>query len=328
MPKGSTCGLNAMARILVTGGAGFLGSHLVDRLLMDNEVVVLDDLSTGAMNNLQQHEDNVNFLFVNGSITSDEDISKVMNSVDLVYHFAAQPDVRLSIAQPLLDFGINVQGTLQLLEAMRLNDVTTIVFASSGGTVYGDSEILPTPESTALRPISNYGAAKCAVEMYLSSYSALYGFDSVSLRLANIIGPRLSHGVIFDFYEKLKENPSRLEVLGTGLQEKSYMYVTDAIDASIALTENMTSGYTPVNVGSGERLKVREIAQLVVEELTENDVEIHYTGSERGWSGDVLLTDLDVGLLRKAGWKQKISLKQGVKLYLNWIVETFGPLKS
>jgi UDP-glucose 4-epimerase len=316
-----------MARILVTGGAGFLGSHLVDRLLIDNEVVVLDDLSTGVIDNLQQHEGNVKFLFMKGSITSDEDISKVMNSVDLVYHFAAQPDVRLSIAQPLLDFDINVQGSLLLLEAMRLNDVTRIVFASSGGTVYGDSEILPTPESVPLRPISNYGAAKCAVEMYLSSYSALYGFDAVSLRFANIIGPRLTHGVIFDFYEKLKENPDRLEVLGTGLQEKSYMYVTEATDATIALAENMASGHTPVNVGSGERLKVREIAQLVVEELTGNDVEIHYTGSERGWSGDVLLTDLDVGLLRKAGWKQEISLRQGVRLYLDWLVKTFGALK-
>ncbi|MFX0053776.1 MAG: NAD-dependent epimerase/dehydratase family protein [Promethearchaeota archaeon] len=316
-----------MARILVTGGAGFLGSHLVDRLLIENEVVVLDDLSSGLMNNLRQHEDNVKFLFVNGSITSEDDISQVMNGVDIVYHFAAQPDVRLSIAQPLLDFGINVQGSLQIMEAMRMNDVTEIVFASSGGTVYGDSEILPTPESTPLKPISNYGAAKCAVEMYLSSYSELYGFDSVSLRLANIIGPRLTHGVIFDFYEKLKENPNRLEVLGTGLQEKSYMYVTDAINATVTLAENLSSGYTPVNVGSGERLKVREIAELVAEELTETEVEIHYTGSERGWSGDVLLTDLDVGLLRKAGWKQEVSLKQGVKLYLNWLVETFGALK-
>jgi UDP-glucose 4-epimerase len=327
MPKERTCGLNAMARILVTGGAGFLGSHLVDRLLTDNEVVVLDDLSTGVMNNLRQHEEDIKFLFMKGSITSDEDISRVMNDIDIVYHFAAQPDVRLSIAQPLLDFDINVQGSLLLLEAMRLNDVTKIVFASSGGTVYGDPELLPTPESTPLRPISNYGAAKCAVEMYLSSYSALYGFDAVSLRLANIIGPRLTHGVIFDFYEKLKENPNRLEVLGTGLQEKSYMYVTDATDATIALAENMASGYTPVNVGSGERLKVRDIAQLVVEELGGNDVEIHYTGSERGWSGDVLITDLDVGLLRKTGWKQEISLRQGVKLYLNWLAETYGALK-
>ncbi|MFW9912733.1 MAG: NAD-dependent epimerase/dehydratase family protein [Candidatus Thorarchaeota archaeon] len=316
-----------MARILVTGGAGFLGSHLVDRLLTDNEVVVLDDLSTGVMNNLRQHEEDVKFLFVKGSITSDDDVSKVMNGIDLVYHFAAQPDVRLSTAQPLLDFHINVQGSLLLLEAMRLNDITKIIFASSGGTVYGDSEILPTPESAQLRPISNYGAAKCAVEMYLSSYSALYGFDSVSLRLANIIGPRLTHGVIFDFYEKLKENPNRLEVLGTGLQEKSYLYVTDAINATIALAENMASGYTAVNVGSGERLRVKDIAQLVVEELTGNDVEIRFTGSERGWAGDVLLTDLDVGLLREAGWKQEISLRQGVKLYLDWLAETYGALK-
>ncbi|MHA2003029.1 MAG: NAD-dependent epimerase/dehydratase family protein [Candidatus Thorarchaeota archaeon] len=317
-----------MARALVTGGAGFLGSHLVDRLLKDHDVIVLDDLSTGVMKNLQQHEGSVKFLFVKGSITSDNDLSRVMSEVDIVYHFAAQADVRLSTAQPLLDFGINVQGSLQLFEAMRVNDVTRVVFASSGGTVYGDSAILPTPESTPLVPISNYGAAKCAVEMYLSSYASLYGFDSVSLRLANIIGPRLTHGVIFDFYEKLKRNPNRLEVLGDGSQEKSYIYVSDAIEATISLAEKMTSGHTPVNVGSGERLKVKQIAELVIEELAVEDVEIHYTGTERGWSGDVLLTDLDVELLKKTGWKQEVTLTQGVKLYLKWLVDTFGQLKT
>ena len=317
-----------MARVLVTGGAGFLGSNLVDRLLMDHEVVVLDDLSTGAMTNLQQHEGLSSLNFVKGSITSDEDLSMVINEVDFIYHFAAQPDVRLGIDRPLWDFGINVQGSLQLLEAMRLNDIPKIVFASSGGTVYGDSDILPTPESTPLRPISNYGAAKCAVEMYLSSYAELYGIDSVSLRLANIIGPRLTHGVIFDFYNKLKQNPSCLEVLGDGLQEKSYMYVSDTIEATIALSSSMASGHAPINVGSGERLMVKQIAELVIDELAASNAEIQYTGTERGWSGDVMLTDLDVGLLEKTGWKQEVSLEQGVRLYLNWLVEAFGSLDS
>ncbi|MFW9966771.1 MAG: NAD-dependent epimerase/dehydratase family protein [Candidatus Thorarchaeota archaeon] len=317
-----------MARVLVTGGAGFLGSHLVDRLLMDHEVVVLDDLSTGVMKNLQRHESNSRLHFVQGSITSENDLSTVMNGIDLVYHFAAQPDVRLSTERPIWDFSINVEGSLLLLETMRRSDVNRLVFASSGGTVYGDSDILPTPESTPLSPISNYGAAKCAVEMYLSSYAALYEFDSVSLRLANIIGPRLTHGVIFDFYSKLKQNPSCLQVLGDGLQEKSYMYVSDAIDATLAVTKNVASGYIAVNVGSGERLKVKQIAEIVIEELEVNDVEIQYTGSERGWSGDVLQTDLDVSLLKKTGWKQKVSLTQGVRLYLKWLVDTYGPIKS
>jgi len=317
-----------MARVLVTGGAGFLGSHLVDHLLLTHEVFVLDDLSTGLLENLKQHEGNSRFHFMQGSITSDDELSAVMNGVDLVYHFAAQPDVRLSTGRPLWDFGINVEGSLHLLEAMRRSDVSRIIFASSGGTVYGDSDIMPTPESTPLKPISNYGAAKCAVEMYLSSYAALYGLDSVSLRLANIIGPRLTHGVIFDFYNKLKQNPKRLEVLGDGLQEKSYMYVSDAIDATLSLAENIASGHMAVNVGSGERLKVKQIAELVIDELEANDVEIQYTGSERGWSGDVLQTDLDVSLLKKTGWKQEVSLTQGVKLYLKWLVDTYGPIKS
>ncbi|MHA2141112.1 MAG: SDR family NAD(P)-dependent oxidoreductase [Candidatus Thorarchaeota archaeon] len=315
-----------MAKVLVTGGAGFIGSHLVDRLMKDNQVIVLDDLSTGDAKNLQQHEGKARFHFVKGSITSVDDLSAVTDEVDIVYHFAAQPDVRLSTERPLWDFEINVQGSLKLLEALRRNDIKRIVFASSGGTVYGDSEILPTPEMNQLKPISNYGAAKCAVEMYLSSYATLYGIDSVSLRLANIIGPRLTHGVIFDFYEKLRKNPYRLDVLGDGKQEKSYLYVSDAVEAALALTKNMTSGHTPINVGSGERLKVKDIADLVVKELRANQAEIFYTGSERGWSGDVLKTDLDVSLLQKTGWKQQITLKRGVKLYLKWLVEMFGPI--
>ncbi|MHA2067787.1 MAG: NAD-dependent epimerase/dehydratase family protein [Candidatus Thorarchaeota archaeon] len=317
-----------MAKVLVTGGAGFLGSHLVDRLLIAHEVVVLDDLSTGDMKNLQQHEGNSNFHFVKGSITSSDVLSSVMDEVDIVFHLAAQPDIRLSTERPFWDFGINVQGSLLLLEALRQNDINRLVFASSGGTVYGDSDVLPTLEGTPLKPISNYGASKCAVEMYLSSYATLYGLDSVSLRLANIIGPRLTHGVIFDFYEKLKKNPNRLEVLGDGLQEKSYMYVSDAVDAALTLEKGMTSGYTPVNVGSGDRLKVKQIAELVVEELEANQAEIYFTGSKRGWSGDVLKTDLDVSLLKKTGWTQKVPLRKGVKLYVQWLVETFGPLSS
>ncbi|MBD3159298.1 MAG: NAD-dependent epimerase/dehydratase family protein [Candidatus Lokiarchaeota archaeon] len=316
-----------MNRVLVTGGAGFIGSHLVDRLLDECEVVVLDDLSGGDRRNIAHHEGEEDFRFIEGSITAEEDVDTALEGVDTVLHFAAQPDVRLSVDQPLFDFRINVVGTMNILESMRERDINRFIFASSGGTVYGETDVFPTPESTPFRPISNYGAAKGAVEMYLSSYAELYGIDSVSMRLANIIGPRSTHGVMYDFYMKLKRDPTRLEVLGDGQQEKSYMYVSDTVDATMLLAEKMTEGYQPVNVGSGERLKVARIAELVREAAGVPEATIEYTGSERGWAGDVVVTDIDISLLKSYGWEPDVPLEQGVREYIQWLDDRFGPVK-
>lgn len=316
-----------LERVLVTGGAGFIGSHLVDRLIGEYEVTVLDDLSAGVMENLEQHMDNDRFTFIEGSITSDEDVNRALIGVSTVFHFAAQPDVRLSATDPMFDFRINMIGGMNLLEGLRMNDVSRIVFASSGGTVYGDSDVFPTPEKTLLAPISNYGAAKSAFEMYLSSYSELYGMSAVSMRMANILGPRLTHGVIFDFYTKLKKDPTRLEVLGTGKQDKAYMYVTDTVEAASVLAKKMKQGHLPVNISSGERLTVTRIAELVCTGLNLSDAKIEYTGSKRGWAGDVLVTDLDIEILRSFGWKPRVKLKDGVQLYIDWLVENFGAIK-
>ena len=313
-----------MERILVTGGAGFIGSHLVDRLIEEYEIVVLDDLSTGSIENIQSHMDNKRLTLIKGSITSEEDVVKALDGVSTVFHFAAQPDVRLSISNPMFDFRINMVGGMNLLECLRVNDVSRIVFASSGGTVYGESDVFPTPENTLMAPISNYGAAKAAFEMYLSSYSELYGVSSVSMRMANIIGPRLTHGVIYDFYIKLKRDPSRLEVLGSGRQEKAYMYVTDFVEAATILGREMKQGYQPINVSSGERLTVTRIAKLVCGRLNLPDARIEYTGTERGWAGDVLRTDLEIELLKSFGWQPKIKLEEGVQLYLDWLVDIYG----
>ncbi|RDE12053.1 MAG: UDP-glucose 4-epimerase [Candidatus Thorarchaeota archaeon] len=317
-----------MQRVLVTGGAGFIGSHLVDRLIQDCEVTALDNLSEGLMENLDRHKTSRQFRFVKGSITSGDDVETSMAGVDTVYHFAAQPDVRVSAEQPINDFETNVVGSMNLLDCMRRLDIKRMVFASSGGTVYGEAKTLPTPESTVLRPISNYGAAKAAFEMYLSSYSELYGINSVSVRFANIIGPRSTHGVIYDFYTKLKQNPTRLEVLGNGTQEKSYMYVSDAVEATIILGQQMRQGYLPVNVGSGERLTVSRIAELTKEELKVMDARTEYSGSRSGWAGDVVMTNMDIRLLRSFGWKPRVHIEDGVRQYIRWLVERFGPVKK
>jgi UDP-glucose 4-epimerase len=313
--------------VLITGGAGFIGSHLVDKLVADHEVVVLDDLSSGNIDNIQNHMNRPNFSFIRGSITDSKVTKKALGGVDTVYHFAAQADVRSGVADPMVDFRINIIGGITLLEEIRKEGVKKIVFASSGGTVYGDSRIFPTPENTPLAPISNYGAAKCAFEMYLSSYAELYGISAVSMRLANILGPRLTHGIIFDLYNKLKKDHNRLEVLGTGQQEKAYMYVTDTVEAATILATKMKGGHHPVNVSSGERLKVSRIAELVCAGLGVPEAMIEYTGSKRGWSGDVVVTDLDISHLKSFGWKPKTTLEEGVKHYLQWLIETYGSIK-
>jgi UDP-glucose 4-epimerase len=315
-------------RALVTGGAGFVGSHLVDRLVSEYEVVVLDDLSGGSLRNIEQHQDRENFVFHKGTITSKADLEKALEGVDLVFHLAAQPDVLLSNEKPIADFQINVVGSLLLLEKMREHAISKLVFASSGGTVYGETEIMPTPESTAFKPISNYGAAKGAVEMYMSSFAELYGIDSVSMRYGNIIGPRLTHGVVYDFYTKLKRTPLVLEVLGNGLQEKSYLSVDDAVDAAVILADKLPSGFTPVNVSSGERMQVRRIAEIVVDELHLPDVHIRYSEDERGWVGDVRKTDLDIGRLKSYGWSAKTSTEDAIRMMVQWLVQEFGPISQ
>jgi UDP-glucose 4-epimerase len=311
----------SLERVLVTGGAGFIGSHLVDRLIEGNEVVVLDDLSGGSMGNLVSHKANKHFKFIRGSITSEADVKKSLEGVTTVYHLAAQPDVRLSAESPIWDFKTNVVGSMVLLDALRTRDVKRLVFASSGGTVYGQTDIFPTPESTAFRPISNYGAAKAAFEMYLSSFAELYGINSVSMRYGNVIGPRLTHGVIFDFYIKLKHDPRRLEVLGDGKQEKAYLYVSDAVEAAMVLSDRMKDGFLPVNVSSGERLSVSRIAEIVRDQLGIRTARIEYTGSERGWPGDVRTTDIDISVLKSFGWKPKVRIEEGVRLCVKWLAE-------
>ncbi len=311
-------------RILITGGAGFIGSYIVDELIKrKNELIVLDNLSSSDIKNIRTHLSKDNFKFVKGDIRNFDLLNSLLKDVDVVFHYAANPDVRLSVERPEIDFEINVKGTFNVLEAMRLNDVKNMVFASSGGTLYGEASVIPTPENYPPRPISVYGASKAACEAYISAYCGFYGLNAISLRYANIIGPRSNHGVIYDFFMKLKRNPHELEILGNGRQKKSYLYISDCVKASILAVERHQEGFDVFNVGSDDWITVNEIAKIVIERLGLKNVKIKYTGGDRGWPGDVPLMLLDISRIKALGWKPEVPIREGIALYVDWLKKEY-----
>lgn len=296
-------------KILITGGAGFIGSYLIRGLIKNNEVVVIDNLET-KKNNIQ----GLKVKFHKTDITGD--IEKYFKDIDIVYHFAADPDVKTSVENPLKSFNTNVRGTLNVLEACRKNDVKKIVFASTS-TIYGETEE-NVNEEHEIKPISPYGASKASCDSYISAYSSSYGITGISLVLANIYGPISRHGVIYDFYQKLKRNPNKLEILGNGKQKKSYLYVDDCVDAILLASDKVSHGYEKLNIGSDEWLDVNKIANLVCKEMKLKP-EYKYTGSERGWTGDVIKIKMSIDKIRKLGFKPKVSIEQGIREYIKWL---------
>ena len=315
-----------MKKLLVTGGAGFIGSHLVERLLIDGfEVTCLDNLSAGNIDNLKNALKNKFFHFIKGDIRKRIDMQNILDDYDTIFHFAANPEVRLG--EPEIHFSSNILGTFNILESMRKSDVKRIVFASSS-TVYGDASVLPTPENySPLQPISVYGASKLACEALISAYCHVYGFNGICLRYANIIGPRLRHGVIYDFIMKLKRNPSRLEILGDGTQKKSYLYIDDAVDATIFIWNRVRKEYAVYNIGNEDNITVLDIAKIVVESMNLTDVKFHLTGGVeggRGWKGDVKYMLLSIDKLKSLGWKPKYNSRMAVKMTAEVLVKELG----
>lgn len=315
-------------RVAVTGGAGFIGSHLVEKLVeLGNSVVIIDNLSSGSLSNLERVREKIDL-----KIADVKDLRTcldVFKDVEVVYHFAANPEVRVSVTNPKIHFDENVYATFVVAEASRLsNNVRTIVFASSS-TVYGDATV-PTPEDSSLRPISVYGASKAAAELILHSYSHLYGIRVVVLRYANIIGPRLKHGVVYDFLMKLSKNPDVLEVLGDGRQRKSYLYIDDAIEATILAAEASKAPFEVYNIGNSDWVEVSEIAKIVSKVLGLKP-RIVFTGGTkdgRGWPGDVKFMLLSIDKITSLGWRPKHSSAEAVELAARSLATELGLLKT
>ncbi len=315
-------------RIIVTGGAGFIGSHLVDYFMeKGHEVVVIDNLSTGSMENIKRWIDNPRFKFHQADLVNLDTYIGLFRNIDAVFHYAANSEVRVGSQRPEDIWDNNIVATYNVLEAMRRNNVKLIVFASSS-TVYGDQVNIPTPENSKLEPISIYGASKLAGEALISGYAHTFKIRALILRYANIVGSRLKHGVIYDFIAKLKRNPEILEILGDGTQRKSYLHISDAINATAHAFEAFLGSDNLVgiyNVGNEDWITVKEIAEIVCNVMGLSPKLVFTGGVEggRGWVGDVKLMLLDISKLKGLGWKPKLCCKEVIKKATVEILESF-----
>ena len=302
--------------ILVTGGAGFIGSHLVERLLLDNEVTVLDNFSSGRIEFLEPYRDIPDFHLLTGDLMNPKILDNAVSGKDFIFHLAANPDVKLGSEDTHVHLEQNVLATYNLLEAMRKNDVRQMAFTSTS-TVYGEAAQVPTPEDYGpLLPISLYGASKLSCEALISSYCHTFQMQSWIYRFANIVGERGTHGVLVDFIRKLRENSGKLEILGSGKQRKSYLEVKDCVRAMIHAVEHSTGEVNVFNIGSEDSVDVTEIADIVVGQMGLDRVEYNYTGGidGRGWRGDVKLMLLSIEKIKMLGWSPELGSARALEV--------------
>lgn len=310
-----------LSRAIVTGCAGFIGSSLVDDLLLRGiQVVGIDNLSTGRLEFLQSANSISNFQFINLNLQDADALPNLFRGVDIVYHLAANADVRFGPNHPRLDLEQNTIVTHNVLEAMRLADVQKIVFSSTG-SIYGDSAISPTPEDAPF-PIqtSLYGASKLAGEALINAYCESFGFQSWIFRFVSILGPRYSHGHVFDFYQQLKKDKDKLKVLGNGHQRKSYLHVDDCIKGIGMAIEKATEKVNIFNLGVDAICEVRDSISWITEKLGVHPV-IDFGTETRGWSGDNPLIHLSTKKINALGWSPQFSIQDGVEDTVSFLLE-------
>lgn len=309
-------------RYLITGGAGFIGSNLVDELIQRNteKLTVIDNLKTGKIKFIERHLKTNKIDFINDDIKNINSYPKA--SFDTVFHLAANADVRGGVKNTVIDLEENVIGTHTLLEFMRQQDIKNLVFASSSA-IYGENKVRPTPESVPdIKPISHYGASKLAAEAFISSFCYTYGMKAWMFRFANVIGNRSTHGVIPDFVNKLTRDPTKLEILGDGNQEKSFFDVGDCINGMIEVFENDKNiTVEPYNLANNNTIKVKDLAKIVVDEMGLKNVKYDFTGGDRGWIGDVPVTILSIEKVKKIGWKTKVTTEEAIRLTVRNMLE-------
>jgi UDP-glucose 4-epimerase len=308
-------------KILITGCAGFIGSNLVDRLLKDgNKVIGVDNFSTGQLFFLKHALTNQNFKLCEVDLLDLDALKKIFSGIDMVFHLAANADVRFGTNHPRKDLEQNTITTYNVLEAMRVNKIKKIAFSSTG-SVYGESAVIPTPENAPF-PVqtSLYGASKVASEALISAYCEGFGFQSWIFRFVSILGERYTHGHVYDFYSQLKKNPNELLILGDGKQKKSYLYVQDCIDAVLLAVEKATDLVNIFNLGVDGYIEVNDSISYICEALEVSPI-LKYSGGDRGWIGDNPFIYLDTVKISKLGWTPKLTIKEGVIATVKFLQE-------
>jgi len=296
----------------VTGGAGFIGSHLVDRLLADrHQVIAFDNFSTGQRAFLEAALKNPRFRLVTGDLLDAKSLTGAMAGADVVFHFAANADVRGGLDHPRKDLEQNTIATFNVLEAMRAAGTRRIAFASTGA-VYGEPAVFPTPEDAPF-PVqtSLYGASKLAGEGLVQAYCAAFGFQGSIFRFVSLLGERYSHGHVFDFVKSLGRDPTALRVLGDGKQRKSYLDVGDCVEAILLAVAKAAAGVSVYNLGNDNYCEVSDSVGWICEELGVSP-RLDYTGGERGWVGDSPFVFLDCARIRALGWRPAVTIRDGI----------------
>jgi UDP-glucose 4-epimerase len=300
-------------RYFITGGAGFIGSHLVDKLAKTGPVTVYDNLSSGSKEFIKHHLSGADFQFIQADLLELDTLKRAMENHDVVFHLAANPEARIGITDTDYDLKQGTIVTYNVLEAMRVNKINKLVFASSS-TVYGETPVEPIPENYGpLRPISLYGASKLAGEGLVTAFCHLFDMQAWIFRFANVVGPHATHGAIFDFINKLRQNPAELEILGDGTQEKPYIHVQDCVDGILYGFQHSNGQVNVFNLGCPSATRVSAIARMLVAEMGLSNARFRYTGGERGWPGDVPQVRFDTSKMDGLGWKPRYSSDEAVR---------------
>ncbi|MBI3441548.1 MAG: NAD-dependent epimerase/dehydratase family protein [Proteobacteria bacterium] len=317
-------------RYFITGGAGFIGSNLIDRLLTEgHHVVAYDNLSTGFLRFIDRALQKDGFSFIEGDLIDKDKLTQAMTGCDFVYHMAANADVRFGTQHPHKDLEQNTIVTFNVLEAMRANNIRRIAFSSTG-SIYGEPDVFPTPENAPF-PVqtSLYGASKLACEGLIEAYCEGFEFQAHIFRFVSILGERYTHGHVFDFYKRLSLYPSELHVLGNGRQRKSYLYIQDCLNAMLIAVEKARDKVNIFNLGADEYCEVNDSIGWITEHLGLKP-KLTYAGGERGWIGDSPFIFLDCRKIRSLGWRPKLSIREGIIRTLQylqdnqWVLEARG----
>lgn len=310
-------------KVLVTGGAGFIGSHIVDKLLkQDNMVIAYDNLSSGYKSFIAHNLKDPAFTFINSDLEDFKTLNEVIKDIDFVFHLAANPDIRYGVQHTDWDLKQNTLTTYNVLEAMRINSKRKIAFASTSAC-FGSAMKIPTPESYGMaKPESLYGASKLACEGLISAFVHTFGLQACIYRFSNIIGDRgITHMVLVDFIRKLTNNPKELEILGNGKQSKPLLLVQECVDAMLFIVEKATEKLNVYNIASEDRISsITRIAEVIIEEMELKDTNITYTGGEKGWPGDVPVYQLSNKKLKSLGWIAKYNSEEALRIAVKTLV--------